>query len=83
VSDETRSIGDVLDALGIEATFDEAKGELAAGAIVLLKVIDEDGDVRLSMAYSDGLSWVERAGMIHIAELMEARSDGLTGDNSP
>lgn len=71
--DDAKPIGDVLDALGIEATLDEAKGELAAGAVVLLKVIDADGDVRLSMAYSDGLSWIERAGMIHVAETMEAQ----------
>ncbi|MEU1293048.1 hypothetical protein ABZ439_11540 [Streptomyces sp. NPDC005840] len=70
----TRPIGDVLDALGIEATLDEGAGELVAGAIVLLKVIDVDGDARLSMAYSDGLSWIERAGMIHVAETMETRS---------
>lgn len=80
MSDDTKPIGDVLDALGIEATLDEAKGELAAGAIVLLKVIDTDGDVRLSIAYSEGLSWVERAGMIHIAEIMESRSNGLPED---
>jgi hypothetical protein len=74
MSDETRPIGDVLDGIGIQATLDE--GELVAGAIVLLKVIDTDGDVRLSMAYSDGLSWIERTGMIHVAETMEASTVG-------
>ncbi|NYV73194.1 hypothetical protein [Streptomyces sp. UH6] len=75
----TRPIGDALDALGIEATLDE--GELLAGAVVLLKVIDGDGDVRMSLAYSDGLSWIERTGMIHVAETMEAgTTTGLTGD---
>jgi hypothetical protein len=69
--DDARPIGDVLDGIGIEATLGD--GELVAGAIVLLKVIDVDGDVRLSLASSDGLSWIERAGMIHVAETMEAR----------
>jgi hypothetical protein len=77
----TRPIGDVLDGLGIEATLDETKGELAAGAIVLLKVIDADGDVRLSLAYSDGLSWIERTGMIHVAETMEAQSNAPADDD--
>ena len=77
MTDETRPIGDVLDSLGIKATFDAAGGELVAGAIVLLKVIDAEGDVRLSMAYSDGLSWIERAGMVHVAETMEDQSTGL------
>ncbi|MGM9380330.1 hypothetical protein [Streptomyces antibioticus] len=75
MSDDKRPIGDVLDAIGITATLDD--GELVAGAIVLLKVIDAEGDVRLSMAYSDGLSWIERAGMVHVAEVMEGLSTGL------
>ncbi|MFJ8109977.1 hypothetical protein [Streptomyces sp. NPDC096132] len=73
MSDEARPVGDVLDAIGIRATV--ADGELVAGAMVLLKVIDNEGDTRLSMAYSDGLGWIERAGMLRIAERMEAPSD--------
>ncbi|MER7155435.1 hypothetical protein [Streptomyces lydicus] len=70
-----RPIGDVIDGLGITATVDE--GELVAGAIVLIKVIDNDGDTRLSLASSDGLSWVERAGMLRVAERIA--SDPETG----
>ncbi|QXE36199.1 hypothetical protein KQY30_20085 [Streptomyces sp. GMY02] len=76
---ETRPIGDVLDGLGIRATVNE--GELVAGALVLLKVIDEDGDTRLSLAHSDGLGWIERAGMLRVAETLETTSTlGLAGD---
>ncbi|MFJ8154823.1 hypothetical protein [Streptomyces sp. NPDC094468] len=74
MTDATRPIGDVLDGIGIKVTLE--KDELVAGAIVLLKVIDTDGDARLSMAYSDGLSWIERTGMIHVAETMESRRLG-------
>ncbi|MFE7398838.1 hypothetical protein [Streptomyces sp. NPDC057557] len=42
-----------------------------AGALVLLKVIDTDGDTRLSLAHSDGLGWIERAGMLRVAETIE------------
>lgn len=66
---DTRAIGDIIDALGVEATVEN--GELVAGAMVLLKVVQEDGDTRLSMTYSDGLGWIERAGMLRIAETIE------------
>jgi len=68
----TRTIGDVIDSLGIEATVRE--GELVAAAIVLLKVIEDNGDTRLSLTYSDGLGWIERAGMLRVAETLETGS---------
>ncbi|WP_327377998.1 hypothetical protein OG393_30975 [Streptomyces sp. NBC_01216] len=68
-----RKIGDVIDGLGIEATVRD--GELVSAALVLLKVIDTDGDTRLSLAYSDGLGWIERAGMLRIAETIENASN--------
>lgn len=67
---ETRPIGDVLDGIGVRATLDD--GELVDGALVLLKVVQADGDTRLSMAASDGLGWIERAGMLRVAELIES-----------
>ncbi|MEV7422859.1 hypothetical protein [Streptomyces sp. NPDC091212] len=76
MSDDTdenaQPIGPAIDALGITATL--ADGELVSGAIVLLKVIETDGSTRLSSSYSDGLGWIERAGMLRIAELMETGS---------
>lgn len=67
---ELRPIGDVIDGLGIEASVQD--GELVAGAIVLLKVIDSDGGTRLSIATSDGLGWIERCGMLRVAEQVES-----------
>lgn len=64
-------IGDVMDGLGIKATLD--KGELVAGALVLLKVLQEDGRTRLSVVHS-GLGWIERAGMLRVAEMIETGS---------
>lgn len=69
---DTRPIGDVLDSLGITATLED--DELVAGAIVLLKIIQADGQTRLSMANSDGLGWIERAGMLRLAETIETGS---------
>lgn len=75
----TRPIGDVIDGLGIEATVDD--GELVAGALVLLKVIDSEGDTRLSLAHSDGLGWIERAGMLRVAETIETGTAKQSSDN--
>ncbi|MYR55545.1 hypothetical protein GTY54_04545 [Streptomyces sp. SID625] len=68
--EEETGLGSAIDALGITATLKD--GELVAAAIVLLKVIEEDGSTRLSMSYSDGLGWIERAGMLRVAEVMES-----------
>ena len=62
-------IGNLLDSLGVEVSLEE--GDLAACAIVLLKVIDVDGSVRLQTCTSDGLSWIERLGMLRAAEHVE------------
>jgi hypothetical protein len=68
---KTRPIGDVLDSLGIEATLEP--DELVAGVIVLLKVVETTGDTRLSIAHQ-GIGWIERVGMLRVAETLEAGS---------
>lgn len=42
-----------------------------AGAFVLLKVIDDQGGVALRLAWSDGMGWIERIGMLRAAEHIE------------
>ncbi len=59
------AIGDRLDGLGVVTTLDQ--GDLVAGAVVLLKVVDEDGGVRLHSCWSAGMSWIERLGMLTAA----------------
>lgn len=66
---EEKPIGDLLDSLGITAAIES--GALVSGAVVLLKTVLPNGRVRLSVCHSDGLSWVERAGMVHVADAME------------
>lgn len=63
-------IGHVLDGLGIRASL--ADGELVESAMVLLKIVQADGDTRLTLASSDGLGWIERCGMLRVAELIES-----------
>jgi hypothetical protein len=55
----------VLDALAIDITLRE--GDLVAGAVVLTKIIDASGQVRLGVCWPDGMSWIERLGMLHAA----------------
>jgi predicted TIM-barrel enzyme len=41
--------------------------------MVLLKVMQTDGDTRLSLAHQ-GVGWIERVGMLRVAETLEAGS---------
>lgn len=67
-------IGQILDNLGCRATL--ADGDLVAGAIIILKIVDSDGDVRLSCHWSDGLWQMERLGMLHAAVAIETPEPG-------
>ena len=74
---EDRPVGKVLDGLGVTATMGE--GDLVEGAVVLLKVIDGHGQVRMTSCWSDGMAWVERVGMLRIAEQMDLPTDRARG----
>lgn len=75
-----KPIGDLLDSLGVTAAIEP--DTLVAGAVVLLKTVLADGRVRLSLCRSEGLSWIERAGMVHLADALETRDavNGITPD---
>lgn len=73
MSDELTPIGHVIDSLGVGGSL--AEDDLPTAAIVLLKVVEPDGQVRLSIAYSDGLGWIERVGMLAYASTYEQTSD--------
>jgi hypothetical protein len=62
-------LGDLLNSLGLE--HEPLEGELIASAVVLLKVIGPDGDVTLRTIASDRLSWIERVGLLRVAEKVE------------
>ena len=59
-------IGPILDGLGTTLELDE--GDLVASAFVIAKVIDNDGEVTLALASSDGLSWIEQNGLLTSAQ---------------
>lgn len=67
--DQCQLIGEQLDALGVRHHPDE--GELVSGALVLMKVTSPDGHTYVRMANSEGLSWIDRVGMLQIAQIRE------------
>lgn len=66
-------IGPVIDGLGCEPILEE--GDLVDAAVVVLKVVEPNGDVRLSVCWSEGMSWIERLGMLRAAERVELPRD--------
>ena len=65
----TEPIDNLLAALGVE--YEPEPGDLIACAVVVLKVVDKDGCVGLSLRSSDGISWIERLGMLNAAQRIE------------
>lgn len=63
---DTTSVTQLLDSLGLEAGVDE--GDLISGALLIFTIVDSDGDERLSVRKSDGLSWITASGMLAIAQ---------------
>lgn len=62
--------GEIIDGLGCTLV-QLPDDSLPAGAIVLIKYVDESGDVGLLCSFSDGLSWLERVGMLAYANAIE------------
>lgn len=71
---EPQPIGRLVDSLGVEHR--PADGELVLGAVVLLKVMEPDGEVSMRSAWSPGLSWMERVGMHQAAAQSELPQRG-------
>lgn len=60
-----QNIGQLLDSLGLQASIDD--GDLISGAIVILEMVDSDGDTTLQVVEDDGISWVRKIGMLKVA----------------
>ncbi|MEU6259149.1 hypothetical protein [Streptomyces sp. NPDC047043] len=64
-----QKLGQIIDALGIEADLDE--GDLPIDTFVILKIVKAGGTVILSGARSESLDWITRLGMITAAQQIE------------
>lgn len=65
---DPRKVGDIADALGVELNLYE--DDMVTDVLVLAKVVEADGSVRLSYCASDGMSWIERIGLLSAATKM-------------
>ena len=72
MAEQERTVGDIIDALGVRMPI--ADGDLPAGAVVIVKVISQDGDAGISMAVHDGCSWLEQLGIIEAARSISLRT---------
>lgn len=64
-------LGEIIDGLGCES--DVKDGDLVDSAVIILKIVEPDGQVHLSTCWSENISWLERVGMIRAAEQREHR----------
>lgn len=62
-------IGPVVVAHDVESNYIEDT-DLISSVLVLLAVVDEDGDERLVLAGTPGLSFLTKAGMVSQAEIV-------------
>ena len=69
-----RELGQLIDDLGVRQHVDP--DEEVCGAVVLLTVREADGHLSLRCAWSEGMSWIERIGLLRAAERAELPADG-------
>lgn len=73
MADGPQPLGTILDTLDVNATVDP--DDLVEAAVVILKVIEPDGDVRLTVGWTKGMSWIERRGMVEAARDCETATE--------
>jgi len=71
---QRRELGELIDQLGVKQHIDP--DENVRGAVVLLTVEEPDGHLSLRAAWSEGMSWIERIGVLRAAERAELPADG-------
>jgi hypothetical protein len=69
-------IGSALDALGVSADLDDT--DMVADALVILKVVQDDGSIALSIGATDSRDWISQSGLLHAA--LEVTHTGYTRD---
>lgn len=58
---DRQPVGDLIDSLGVKLAHDS--GDLVTAAVVLLVVVDSDGDEVLRCGWSEGMGWLQRRGI--------------------
>lgn len=60
-----QKIGQLLDTLGVTADLDD--GDMVTDALVILKVVQPDGSIAISVGASDSRDWINQRGLLHSA----------------
>lgn len=68
---DRQKIGDRIDGLGVTTDLLN-DDDIVSEVIVLMKVVNGRGEVRLMQAHSS-MSWIERSGMLRVAEQIDMR----------
>lgn len=67
-----QQIGQLLDTLGVTADLDD--GDLVTDALAILKVLQPDGSIALSIGATDTRDWINQAGLLRSAiDISEGR----------
>ena len=74
VAQQQRQLGELIDQLGVTQQVEQ--DETVCGAVVLLTVEEPDGHLSLRCAWSEGMTWIERIGLLRAAERAELPADG-------
>lgn len=73
------TLGQIVDSLGATLGDNWTGDMLPSSCVVLLAAIDDDGDPVMHACFPDGMSWLERVGMIAYANAVEL-ADATEGD---
>lgn len=60
-----QKIGHILDALAVTTDLDDS--DMPVDALVLLKVVKDDGGVALAIGASESLDWISQRGLLQAA----------------
>jgi hypothetical protein len=72
-------IGQTVDALGVTADLDDE--DMVTDCIVLLKVLQADGSIAMSIGTTDTTDWINQKGLLHSAlELTEGHYRAVGDD---
>lgn len=76
---DEQKIGELLDSLGVTMILD--KGDMVTDALVLMKVVGEDGGVSIGVARSEALDWITRLGLLDGYSRLEGHRFGTVTDS--
>ena len=67
-------IADIVESLGV--TLSVRDDDLVTDVVVIAKVVEADGSVRLALTWSEGMSWIERYGLLTAATVIDSPLNG-------